>query len=168
MDILLNKKVLLRERKRHTARHVASTPSVVLTGVNPIPGPDPDGGTPSLGVPLSRSRWGYPHLDLAGVDGGVPHPWWRRGYPPSGLNQGTPLSTFRWGYPITGQVLPPPHLDMARVPPSGRGRGTPHLDLAGVAPSPRNGGQTENITSRHPSDAGGNYSDCHLNLACSP
>ena len=27
-----NKKVLLRERKRHTAHHVASTPSAVLSG----------------------------------------------------------------------------------------------------------------------------------------
>ena len=30
-----NKKVLLRERKRHTARRVVSTPSVVLTGYPP-------------------------------------------------------------------------------------------------------------------------------------
>ena len=30
-----DKKVLLRERKRHTARRVVSTPSVVLTGYPP-------------------------------------------------------------------------------------------------------------------------------------
>ena len=51
-------KVLLRERKRHTARRVASVPSVVLTGV---------GGVYSRGVPsldrgpcLTRGylRWG--------------------------------------------------------------------------------------------------------------
>ena len=38
-----NKKVLLCERKRHTARHVASTPYVVLTWLTPPPaaGPDP-------------------------------------------------------------------------------------------------------------------------------
>ena len=36
---ITNKKVLLRERKRHTARRVASTPSVVL------PGYPPGGGT---------------------------------------------------------------------------------------------------------------------------
>ena len=32
-----NKKVLLRERKRHTARRVVSTPSVVLPGYPPPP-----------------------------------------------------------------------------------------------------------------------------------
>ena len=43
-----NKEVLLRERKRHSDRHVASTSSVVLMGGGyPIPGPGPDGGTPS-------------------------------------------------------------------------------------------------------------------------
>ena len=31
-----NKKVLLRECKRHTARRVVSTPSVVLTGYPPL------------------------------------------------------------------------------------------------------------------------------------
>ena len=31
-----NKKVLLRERKRHTARRVVSTPSVVLPGYPPL------------------------------------------------------------------------------------------------------------------------------------
>ena len=42
-----NKKVLLRERKRHTDHRVANTPSVVLTGWGgryPIPGPGPNGG----------------------------------------------------------------------------------------------------------------------------
>ena len=32
---IINKKVLLRERKRHTARRVVSTHSVVLTGYPP-------------------------------------------------------------------------------------------------------------------------------------
>ena len=41
-----HKKVLLRERKRHTARRVASTPYVVLSWLTPPPptpaaGPDP-------------------------------------------------------------------------------------------------------------------------------
>ena len=40
---LLNKKVLLRERKRHTARRVVSTPSVVLPGYPPTH-PDLAGG----------------------------------------------------------------------------------------------------------------------------
>ena len=47
--ILENKKVLLRERKRHTARRVVSTPSVVLPGYPPGGVPDP--GTPPGGVP---------------------------------------------------------------------------------------------------------------------
>ena len=40
-----HKKVLLHERKRHTARHVVSTPSVVLPGY-------PPGGVPDPGTPL--------------------------------------------------------------------------------------------------------------------
>ena len=57
---MLNKKVLLREHERHTARRVASTLSVVLF----------QGGTPSLarGVPDPRLG-GVPHFWL-----GVPHP----------------------------------------------------------------------------------------------
>ena len=34
---IFNKKVLLRERKRHTARRVVTAPSVVLTGYPPPP-----------------------------------------------------------------------------------------------------------------------------------
>ena len=73
----LNKKVLLRERKRHTDRRLASTPSVVLTGGGggyPITG---QGGiriqgTPRIqgwmGVPPVQGWMGVPpHLDLAGV-----------------------------------------------------------------------------------------------------
>ena len=41
---LKNKKVLLRERKRHTARRVVSTPSLVLPGY-------PPGGVPRPGYP---------------------------------------------------------------------------------------------------------------------
>ena len=37
MSIFLKKKVLLRERKRHTARHVVSTHSVVLSWLTPPP-----------------------------------------------------------------------------------------------------------------------------------
>ena len=65
-----NKKVLLRERKRHTARRVASTRYAVLVGV----------GVPTLGggylpwwgggVPTPGGGWGtylgrYPHPDLS-------------------------------------------------------------------------------------------------------
>ena len=59
-----NKQVLLRERKRHTARHVVSTPSVVLPGYPPPPprGGVPDPGTPSQGGvpdPGTPPRGGY-------------------------------------------------------------------------------------------------------------
>ena len=140
----LNKKVLLRECKRHTARLVATTPSVVFTvgwgGGTPIPGPDPDSG-----VPHPRSRWGYPIPDW-----GVPHPRSR-------CRWVVPHPRSRWRYPIPGRGKPSlvgypphldlagvphpiwtwpgyPHLDLARVPPSGPGQGTTHLDLARVPP----------------------------------
>ena len=75
--VMTNKKVLLRERKRHTARCVVSTPSVVLTGYPPGRVPPqqattwvgyppvgyPPGRVPPAGYPLA----GYPSwLDLAG------------------------------------------------------------------------------------------------------
>ena len=87
-----NKKVLLRERKRHTARCVLSTPSVVLPGYPPSCCP----------------TWVPPHPDL----GGVPYlgtPW--AGYPPW---QGTPWA----GYP-PGRI-PPPKLDLAGYHPPPR------------------------------------------------
>ena len=119
-----NKKVLLPERKRHTARRVVSTPSVVL------PGYPPPAGYP-------------PHPDLAGGEGGyltrVPWlggvPW--SGTPPRGRY---PVSTPR-GVPDQGTPqggLPD------QVPPPRRGepdQGTPpwpgyppHPDLAGGVP----------------------------------
>ena len=98
-----NKKVLLRERKRHTARRVVSTPSVVLTGYPPpggVPGPD---RVPPPG--------GYPDLDLTG-------------YPPWG---GTQSGTPPGGYPdppggVPDRVPPPggyPDLDLTGSPPGG-------------------------------------------------
>ena len=115
VKLKLNKKVLLRERKRHTARRVASTPYVVLTGYPPRPGYPPWQGTPPARVP----PWpGYP------------------GYPPTRV----PLPPARVppqpGYP-TGQGTPPPptRVPPSRVPPH---QGTPparvpppRLDLAG-------------------------------------
>ena len=82
-----NKTVLLREYKRHTVHHVASTHSAVLSRGYPIPG---------QGVP-------YPGL-------GVPHHWWgftsRKG--PGTSHWGTPqkghgtsgsIMGWRWGTP---------------------------------------------------------------------
>ena len=122
----LNKKVLLRERKRHTARRVASTPYVVLTGYPPIltwPGGYPAGGVPDLGTPPSRAP-----------PGRVPPP---AGYPLPGRVppwQGTrPLA----GYPPAG--YPPGRVPPARVPPhqgTPPARVPPRLDLAGYPPPP--------------------------------
>ena len=76
-------RVLLRERKRHTARRVASTPCVVLSG-----------GTPSLGTTQSWPGQGVPHPRTRGC----PHPrigGWYPGVPPS--------PDLDRGYPIPGQ-----------------------------------------------------------------
>ena len=69
-----HKKVLLRERKRHTDRGVSSTPSDTRGGVPPPPGQGypparSNGGGTRGGVPLHSCTWpGYPPwLDLAGV-----------------------------------------------------------------------------------------------------
>ena len=75
----LNKKVL-RERKRHTARRVVSTPSVVLTGY-PLPPSWPGWG----GLPGYPSPAGYP---LAGYPPSRVPPW-----------QGTPPRLDLAGYP---------------------------------------------------------------------
>ena len=111
-----NKKVLLRERKRHTARRVASTPYVVLTGYPPRappparvppspqpgnppqPGYPPSQGTPPARVPPSQ---GTPQLDLAGYPPPAA-PWhsgkcckalWNTGTPPPGVDRQT-----KWNY----------------------------------------------------------------------
>ena len=122
----INKKVLLRERKRHTACHVVSTPSVVLTGY-----------PPPADYPLPLLTW------LGGCHGGGTLPR----YPPGRV---PPILTWPGGYPLAGYPsgrvpLPgrvPPCPDLAggyptwvppgRVPPQ---QGTPRLDLAGYPPS---------------------------------
>ena len=90
----INKKVLLRERKRHTARRVVSTLYVVLTGYPPPAGYPPvltwPGGTlpgyPSDRVPPTRVPL---QLDLAGYP---PPGWTWQGTPPGWTWQGTPLA----------------------------------------------------------------------------
>ena len=107
-----NKKVLLRERKRHTARRVASTPYVVLTGYPPTrvpPGRVPPSWVPPQEVP-PPARYppaGYP-------PSWVPPPW--QGTPPAGPGRvpppsGCPMafwemlqSIMGYGYPPCGQT----------------------------------------------------------------
>ena len=134
VEIEQNKKVLLRERKRHTARRVVSTPSVVLPGYPPQQGTPPiltwpggyltrvpprpgypPGGVPDQGTPLAR----IPPPSWPGRGGTWP------GYPPARV----PPWGGTWpGYP-PGQGTPP-----ARVPPGGvPDQGTPP---ARVPPQP--------------------------------
>ena len=129
----VNKKVLLHERKRHTARCVASALSAALSpegergtpiqSQRGVPPSSPDGG----GTPI-QSRWGYPHL--------VPT---RGGYP------GSPSA--RWSIlPLSGWMgITPP-------PPTSSGR----MGVPDGVPLPHRCEQTENITFPYPSDAGGN------------
>ena len=104
MKIIDNKKVLLRERKRHTARRVVSTPSVVLPGYSPLGGGPgtPPGGVPGQVPPRGVTRSGTP-------PGGS-------GYPPGG---------YPVRYPPGGPGTPPGGVP-GQVPPRG-GPGTPPL-----------------------------------------
>ena len=102
--ILHDKKVLLRERKRHTARRVVSTPSVVLTGYPP--GRVPPILTWSGGYPVGGTLPGYPPSWPGGYPGRVPPgrvPPSRvplTGYPPAGYPPA--------GYPLAGPGWVPP------------------------------------------------------------
>ena len=109
--MIINKKVLLRERKRHTARRVTSTPSAVLTrGGTPSQVQIQTGGTPSQ---VQVQTVGYPHP----LDGGYPHPALDVGYPLPG--QGRYLHPALDGgdvgtpHPMMG--VPPPRPVMGKV-----------------------------------------------------
>ena len=110
----INKKVLLRERKRHTARCVANTRYVVLTGYLP-----PRGGTRS-GTPRGvrvPPLGGYP------VRSGNPPGGYPVRYPPRGV-QVPPLGGYlvRSGQvPSPGGVRVPPGGVPSQVPPGGSG-----------------------------------------------
>ena len=113
------KKVLLRERKRHTARRVVSTPSVVLPGYPPrggVPGQvTPPGGS---GTPPGGS--GYP--PGGGTQSGTPPGG--AGYPPRGVpSQVPPQGGYPARYPPRGGRVPP-RGGPGQVPPRG-GPGTP-------------------------------------------
>ena len=100
LKIYENKKVLLRERKRHTARCVANTRYVVLTGYPPWGGNR--SGTPPGGSGYPLPPRGY----LVRSPGGV------SGYPPRG---------YLVRYPPGGSGYPPPGGYPVRYPPGGSG-----------------------------------------------
>ena len=131
VNYLCNKKVLLRERKRHTAHHVASARYAALSpdegggtldggGVYPIPGLDWGGE----GYPVqSWMGVSYPRSGLGG--GGYPIQSWMGWYPIPGLVGGVPHTVLDWGYP------PPWTWDGVHPPPSA-GWGTPTWTWDGV------------------------------------
>ena len=123
INLLSNKKVLLCERKRHTARRVASARYAAPSpngGRGGVPHPVPDGGR-GEGYPIQSqmggtpfpSAGGCPHLDLGrGTEHPTPHPApcldLGRGYPPAPLDLGrdTPHLDLGKGYPCP--PTPPP------------------------------------------------------------
>ena len=125
---MIYKKVLLRERKRHTDRSVSSTPSVNLYGGYPRWG-NPTESDLARGVPLGGGgTWG----------GVLPPP----GVPPSRSDMGvpemgyTPCHSWLRYHPHPHQTwpgYPPPPSDLAGVtpPPIGPGWGTPHRTWPG-------------------------------------
>ena len=147
-----NKKVLLRERKRHTARCVASARYAALSnGEGVTPASYGGGGTPTShggvshsvivvgrGYPIP-SWWGEPHQVMGGIPSshgcggtwdGVPlHPdlWW-----------GTPLpQTWNRSPPDLGQRTPHPDLGWGTPPHQDLGQCTPpHPDLGWGTPLP--------------------------------
>ena len=175
-----NKKVLLRQRKRHTVRRVASTryagggvPHPAMTGV---PHRVMVGGTPSNnegGYPrylagripwvpptIQTWPWGYPRYPIQTWYGVPPTIRPGMGYPlPSELGWGTPSpSDLGWENPPphhqTWDGLPPLPSDLrwGTPPPSDLGQGTP-------SPPPMVNRQTFpsiNITFPRTTYAGGN------------
>ena len=176
------KKVLLRERKRHLARRVASARFADQSPDWGVPHPVLDRGG---WYPIQSCLWGYP---IQSWRGGIPSSP-GQGSTPSSLGWGgegttsslgwggTPSSLGRgWGmgYPSSpGMGYPPSRPGMGYTPQSRTGMRYPplisrmgpplqtwnglplHLDLGWGTPPPRKCEQTKNISFPHPSDAGG-------------
>ena len=171
-----NKKVLLREHKRHTTHRIASACYADLS---------PDGGGGG-GIHPALGKWGYPIQSWAG---GYPIQSWPGGTPSSPGQGGIPIQSWilygvphisRIGYPLCGPEMgyPPSRpgtgcsplygpgmgypapiqtRDGIPPPPSGPGMGyPPNPDLEGEPPSPPRVNGLKKITFPHPSDAGGN------------
>ena len=113
---LTNKKVLLRERKRHTVRRVASACYAALCdgggqtwGTPPDMGYPPDMGSPQdMGYP--PKTWGTPTPDMGYLrTWGTPN----MGYPsemgyPMDMRWGTPPQDLRWDTPPRPEMGYPP------------------------------------------------------------
>ena len=140
-----NKKVLLRERKRHTACHLASARYADLSP----DGGGGGGGTPSslMGYPQTGPGMGYPLISWMGYL--CPDLGW--GTPCPDLRWGNPHPDLEWGTPSiqTWDGVTPSCLDLGWSTP------LPPIWTWDGVPRPHNGGQSESITFRHPSDAGG-------------
>ena len=100
-----NKKVLLRERKRHTARCIASTRYAALSNpdlVGGVPHPDLVGGVPQVPPKLG---WGTPTEMVYPPRPGMGYPpqTWDGGYPPD-LDSVPPRPGT--GYPKTWDRAP--------------------------------------------------------------
>ena len=176
-----NKKVLLRERKRHTARRVASALYADLS--RGVPHLRSRGGTPShvLGGTLSHVQGGYPIPCLRGtlpmgwvpcpMSGGYPVPYLGgtpsqvQGYPISGPG-GTPARPGM-GYPPgqTWDGVPPPGQIWDAAPPLwpdlGWGTPLPSRPGRGIPLPPRNVNRqtpVKTVPSHHTTYAGSNNS----------
>ena len=104
-----NKKVLLRERKRHTARRAASAR---YAGGGGGYHPDLARGVP----PPSRPGWGVPRypLTIQTGPGGYPDLGWGTPHHPN-LGSGTPLLH----HPDLGWITPPPRPGTVNPPING-------------------------------------------------
>ena len=110
-----NKKVLLRERKRYTARRVVSTRYVVKVGCTP---------SPILPMGIAPSCWGRTVPPILTRNCGTPPcPDLRWEHPPVlTWDRGTPHPTLRWG-----------------TLPSWSGIGIPPIGRTAVPPPPKSG-----------------------------
>ena len=101
LNLPKNKKVLLRERKRHTARRVGSTHSVVLSWLTPPPPPRQLDLSPPPG-------WTWPTPPQAGPDSppqaAGPDPPWQLDLTPPGQLDLTPPPSWTWPPPVDRQI----------------------------------------------------------------
>ena len=118
----MKKKVLLRERKRHTTRRLASTRYAVPAGGTPILGSDlggcsgypllRQGKTPVWGTPFPGGGYPFPggRYPLPRPGKGVPPTWtWEGCTPPLGPGKGVPPAwTWEGVFPCQWMGYPPP------------------------------------------------------------